>query len=93
MTGFASALAALPRLAPLDPTKHVKYTLGMVLGVDDFDQEFAYLSASRSVARARPHRVRHGLGPGRERRGGVRWATRQRRDRRRCHARAASWSA
>lgn len=30
--------------APLDPFKHVKYNLGMVLGVDDFDQEFAYLS-------------------------------------------------
>ena len=27
-----------------DPTKHVNYTLGMVLGVDDFTQEFAYLS-------------------------------------------------
>jgi competence ComEA-like helix-hairpin-helix protein len=30
--------------AALDPFKHVKYNLGMVLGVDDFDQEFAYLS-------------------------------------------------
>ncbi|HEX2912434.1 MAG TPA: hypothetical protein VH186_16620 [Chloroflexia bacterium] len=28
----------------LDPTKHVNYTLGMVLGEDDFKQEFAYLS-------------------------------------------------
>lgn len=27
-----------------DPMKHVNYTLGMVLGVDDFTQEFAYLS-------------------------------------------------
>jgi hypothetical protein len=27
-----------------DPTKHVNYTLGMVLGKDDFDQEFAYLA-------------------------------------------------
>ena len=27
-----------------DPTKHVKYTLGMILGADDFDQEFAWLS-------------------------------------------------
>jgi hypothetical protein len=44
MTDFASAPAALPRVAPLDPAKHVNYTLGMVLGVDDFDQEFAYLS-------------------------------------------------
>lgn len=32
-------------LAPLasDPSQHVHYTRGMVLGVDDFDQEFAYL--------------------------------------------------
>lgn len=30
-------------LAP-DPSKHVNYTQGMVLGVDDFQQEFAYLS-------------------------------------------------
>lgn len=43
MTVFASA-PAYPRAAPLDPTKHVNYTLGMVLGADDFDQEFAYLS-------------------------------------------------
>lgn len=34
---------ALPTTAP-DPHKHVKYSLGMVLGADDFDQEFAYLS-------------------------------------------------
>ena len=27
-----------------DPTKHVNYNLGMVLGVDDFTQEFAYQS-------------------------------------------------
>jgi hypothetical protein len=27
-----------------DTSKHVNYTLGMVLGVDDFKQEFAYLS-------------------------------------------------
>ena len=27
-----------------DPTKHVNYNLGMVLGVDDFTQEFTYLS-------------------------------------------------
>jgi hypothetical protein len=42
MTTFATA--ALPDVAPPDPTKHVKYTLGMVLGVDDFTQEFAYVS-------------------------------------------------
>jgi len=27
-----------------DPSKHVNYTFGMLLGVDDFKQEFAYLS-------------------------------------------------
>lgn len=31
-------------VAEPDPTKHVNYALGMVLGVDDFNQEFAYLS-------------------------------------------------
>jgi hypothetical protein len=35
-------IAATP--AALDPSKHVNFTLGMVLGVDDFNQEFAYLS-------------------------------------------------
>ena len=30
--------------APPDPTQHVNYARGMVLGVDDFTQEFAYLS-------------------------------------------------
>ena len=38
-TGFAA-----PKAPPADPTKHVKYTLGMILGADDFDQEFAWLS-------------------------------------------------
>ena len=33
-----------PAVATPDPSKHVNYTLGMVLGVDDFTQEFAYLS-------------------------------------------------
>jgi len=37
-----------PRVSPAvaipNPSKHVNYTLGMVLGVDDFTQEFAYLS-------------------------------------------------
>jgi hypothetical protein len=42
-TGFAQ-LAAAPGVATPDPTKHVNYTLGMMLGVDDFNQEFAYLS-------------------------------------------------
>ena len=36
--------AATPDAAPPDPSKHVNYTLGMLLGVDDFKQEFAYLS-------------------------------------------------
>ncbi len=30
--------------APPDPSQHVNYARGMVLGVDDFTQEFAYLS-------------------------------------------------
>lgn len=30
--------------APPDPTQHVNYARGMVLGVDDFTQEFAYLN-------------------------------------------------
>jgi hypothetical protein len=35
-----------------DPAKHVNYTNGMILGVDDFTQEFAYLSAhDRQLAR------------------------------------------
>src|SRR5829696_7213833 len=36
----AAALAS----AALDPSQHVNYAKGMVLGVDDFTQEFAYLS-------------------------------------------------
>ena len=43
MSSFTPQVAA-PDAAPPDPTKHVKYTLGMVLGVDDFTQEFAYLT-------------------------------------------------
>jgi hypothetical protein len=42
-TSFAQ-LAATPDTVAPDPTKHVNYTLGMLLGVDDFNQEFAYLS-------------------------------------------------
>jgi hypothetical protein len=42
MSTFAPV--ALPRIAPPDPSKHVNYQLGMVLGVDDFKQEFTYLS-------------------------------------------------
>lgn len=40
MTGFAPSLAS----PAMDPTKHVNYVLGMVLGVDDLAQEFDYLS-------------------------------------------------
>jgi hypothetical protein len=43
MTSFTPT-SAQPGISPADPTKHVNYTLGMVLGVDDFKQEFAYLS-------------------------------------------------
>ncbi len=41
----AFTTVTLPRVVPLDPTKHVNFTPGMVLGVDDFTQEFTYLSA------------------------------------------------
>ena len=44
MSSFESPAVTLPA-APPDPRKHVNYSLGMVLGVDDFTQEFAYLSA------------------------------------------------
>lgn len=43
MTTFASPASTLESKAP-DASKHVNYTLGMVLGVDDFNQEFAYLA-------------------------------------------------
>lgn len=42
MTTFAAP--CLEAKAP-DPCKHVNYTLGMVLGVEDFNQEFAYTHA------------------------------------------------
>lgn len=42
MTCFSSVKTAT--VAEPDPAKHVNYSLGMVLGVDDFTQEFAYLS-------------------------------------------------
>ena len=44
MTAFAPQ-ATLASAAPPDPTKHVNYTLGMILGVDDFTQDFAYHEA------------------------------------------------
>ena len=40
MDTFRTATAA----PVVDPTKHVNYSYGMVLGVDDFTQEFAYHS-------------------------------------------------
>jgi competence ComEA-like helix-hairpin-helix protein len=43
MSGFQNQTTSPATTAP-DPHKHVKYSLGMVLGVDDFDQEFAYLA-------------------------------------------------
>jgi hypothetical protein len=43
MTTFAAPASTLEAKAP-DTSKHVNYTLGMVLGVDDFNQEFAWLS-------------------------------------------------
>ena len=42
MSCFASEESLQAKAA--DPTKHVNYVQGMVLGVDDFDQEFTYLS-------------------------------------------------
>src|SRR5687768_11722077 len=41
-TEFAAAAVA-PAAGP-NPAKHVNFHLGMLLGVDDLDQEFAYLS-------------------------------------------------
>jgi hypothetical protein len=42
MSCFASEETLQAKAA--NPTKHVNYVQGMVLGVDDFDQEFTYLS-------------------------------------------------
>jgi len=39
-TDFVSGIES----RPFDESKHVNYTLGMLLGVDDFQQEFAYLA-------------------------------------------------
>jgi hypothetical protein len=43
MTTFA-AVASTPDAKAPDTTKHINYSYGMVLGVDDFNQEFAYLA-------------------------------------------------
>jgi hypothetical protein len=37
-------MSAVTAASEFDLTKHVNYTAGMILGVDDFTQEFAYLS-------------------------------------------------
>ena len=51
MTTFALPASAVEAKAP-DPTKHVHYTLGMILGVDDFNQESAWHSGrNRWLAR------------------------------------------
>lgn len=39
-----------PGLEEPDPGKHVNYVLGMVLGVDDFRQEFGYLAGRTELA-------------------------------------------
>ncbi|MEP6903574.1 MAG: hypothetical protein ABJA66_17760 [Actinomycetota bacterium] len=39
-----STVSAVTANSELDLTKHVNYTSGMILGVDDFTQEFAYLA-------------------------------------------------
>jgi hypothetical protein len=43
MTSFTTRAVGTSITRP-DSTKHVNYSLGMVLGVDDFTQEFAYLT-------------------------------------------------
>lgn len=43
MSTFVSPTSVLTAAKP-DPTKHVLFQQGMVLGVDDFTQEFAYLA-------------------------------------------------
>lgn len=44
MSAGVTQLAATPDAVAPDPSKHVNYTFGMLLGVDDFKQEFAYLA-------------------------------------------------
>lgn len=47
-----STVSAVTANSELDLTKHVNYTSGMILGVDDFTQEFAYLAGrNRWLAR------------------------------------------
>ncbi|HLK69142.1 MAG TPA: hypothetical protein VKU19_37170 [Bryobacteraceae bacterium] len=44
MSTASMPLTATPNAVAPDPSKHVNYTFGMLLGVDDFKQEFTYLS-------------------------------------------------
>lgn len=48
MTNGQNMQAIMPNPSAMDPTKHVRYNLGMVLGVDDFVQEFTYHNAQRA---------------------------------------------
>jgi hypothetical protein len=43
--GCCSPFSAVATAAAADPSRHVNFTAGMVLGVDDYRQEFAYHSA------------------------------------------------
>ena len=43
--GCCSPFSAVATTAAADPHRHVNFTAGMVLGVDDYRQEFAYHSA------------------------------------------------
>ena len=43
MSSFTPRVAVLPT-APADPQRRVHYARGLVLGVDEFNQEFAYLA-------------------------------------------------
>src|SRR5690349_6095319 len=51
-------ITAAPSRSPLDPDKRVRYSLGLVLGVDEFEQEQFYF-----LERDRLHnRALHGYG-------------------------------
>src|SRR5688500_4846487 len=43
MSSFTPRVAVLPT-APADPQRRVHYARGLVLGVDEFNQEFAYFA-------------------------------------------------
>jgi hypothetical protein len=48
MTCGQDMQAVVPNPSAADPAKHVRYNLGMVLGVDDFMQEFTYHNSHRA---------------------------------------------